>query len=97
MTEGDSCNDVDSALQAVKREVNGAGAECTSIELLNDKFHHNTIVLHGSFNDTIPLSELKFNYTRNPKFPGWHEGTRCMNKWRGAVKAIIDEVLPDGI
>ena len=87
-------------LLQLKQQVNDAGARCDSIEVLNDKFHHNTVVLYGDFYDKIALDTLRFNYTNGNIASidkGWYEGTRCMNKWRGIVKPIIDSLLPNGI
>lgn len=87
-------------LLQLKQQVNDAGARCDSIEVLNDKFHHNTVVLYGDFHDKIALDTLRFNYANGNIASidkGWYEGTRCMNKWRGIVKPIIDSLLPNGI
>ena len=77
--------------------INDAGARCDSVEVLNDKFHHNTIALYGNFDDMISLDTLRFNYSNNNDFHGWFEDTRCKNKWRNIVKEIIDKLLPNGI
>ena len=87
-------------LLQLKQQVNDAGARCDSIEVLNDKFHHNTVVLYGDFHDKFALDTLRFNYANGNIASidkGWYEGTRCMNKWRGIVKPIIDSLLPNGI
>ena len=88
-------------LLQLKQQVNDAGARCDSIEVLNDKFHHNTVVLYGDFHDRIALDTLRFNYANGNITvgidKGWYEGTRCMNKWRDIVKPIIDSLLPNGI
>ena len=88
-------------LLQLKQQVNAAGARCDAIEVLNDKFHHNTVVLYGDFHDKFALDTLRFNYTNGDIAigidKGWYEGTRCMNKWRGIVKPIIDSLLPNGI
>ena len=88
-------------LLQLKQQVNDAGARCDSIEVLNDKFHHNTVVLYGDFHDKIALDTLRFNYSNGNIAigldKGWYEGTRCINKWRGIVKSIIDSLLPNGI
>ena len=87
-------------LLQLKQQVNDAGARCDAIEVLNDKFHHNTVVLYGDFHDKVALDTLRFNYANGNIASidkGWYEGTRCMNKWRGIVKPIIDSLLPNGI
>ena len=88
-------------LLQLKQQVNDVGARCDAIDVLNDKFHHNTIVLYGDFHDKIALDTLRFNYTNGDIAigidKGWYECTRCMNKWRGIIKPIIDSLLPNGI
>lgn len=59
------------------------------------------VVLYGDFHDKIALDTLRFNYANGDIAididKGWHECTRCMNKWRGIIKPIIDSLLPNGI
>ena len=92
--------DLDSVAKAMK----DAGVDDVTVEYVPGKDTSvgisisPSIAMHGSFVDNIPLDSLNFHWhdADENADAGWYEGTRCINKWRGIGKSILDKMLPSG-
>ena len=109
LTEDDieDCNNLISKdmLDVVAQKMRDAGADVQTIEIMQarktpvlGRIVSPSMNIHGKFDDRFPLDMLCFHWHDKDENAdaGWYEGTRCMNKWRGIGKDILDELLPNG-
>lgn len=70
------------------------GIDC-SVDIV-DNAHVN---VHGNFDDKFPLKCLTFYWTPKDEYHeyGWHEGTKCMNKWRSLGAEAMNRAFLDGL
>ena len=98
LEEDDEADGKDTAkgiLAALMQKLSDAGAKCSTAELQSDGI----VKVNGEFNDRIPLDCLLFRWHFEDEYnpTGWYECTKCMNKWRGVGKEILDKLAPNGL